>query len=363
MEGICFYNSNKAWGGGEKWHFDIGTRLHQKGHHVIFFVHPHSVLKEKLSTSGIPVFTVSTSNLSFLNPFKRRKVKSVLKREGIQTIILNLSSDVKLAGPAAAGAGVKNIIYRRGLAKPVKNSVLNRYLFQRVLTHLICNSQETKKMVFKNNADLMPSERVSIIYNGIDLQTIRSGGAPMFAKPRENILYLGNLGRLVDQKGQRHLIELASLLRDKGVDFHLFIGGAGPLEKELKRYANELNVSAHITFAGFISDAHAFMQSLDIFILPSYWEGFGYVLVEAMVNSVPVVAFNITSNPEIVDDQTTGILCRPGDTEALLTQTMKLIQNPKLRTEMGQAGRERVLARFTMERTVQEVEQLLERLS
>lgn len=363
MESICFYNSNKAWGGGEKWHYDIGTRLHEKGHRVIFFTHPQSVLKEKIKDSGIPVYAVSTSNLSFLNPFKRKTVQGILKRENIKTIILNLSSDVKLAGPAAAKAGVKNIIYRRGLAKAVKNSVLNRYLFKRILTHLICNSEETRQMVFQNNPHLMPPEQVSIIYNGIDISKIPSQPSPMFAKTHKNTLHIGNLGRLVDQKGQRHLIELAALLREKGVDFQLFIGGSGPLEKELKAYADDLNVSEKVTFAGFVSDVHGFMQSLDIFVLPSYWEGFGYVLVEAMVNSVPVVAFNITSNPEIVEDQKTGFLCKPGNTEAMLEQTMKLIQNPNLRNKMGKAGRESVLARFTMERTVREVEQLLERLS
>ena len=123
-----------------------------------------------------------------------------------------------------------------------------------------------------------------------------------------------------------------------------------------------MNVSDQITFAGFISDVHGFMQSLDIFVLPSYWEGFGYVLVEAMVNALPVVAFNITSNPEIIDDKNTGFLCEPGNTNELVEKTNFLIRKPKLRDKMGKAGKERVFSLFTIENTVKETEKLLSAL-
>jgi glycosyltransferase involved in cell wall biosynthesis len=266
---------------------------------------------------------------------------------------------VKLAGLAARSAGIKNIIYRRGLAKPIKNSFFNRYLFNQVITHVICNSHETKRTIFQNNPEMVPAHKVSIIYNGIDTTKIQMDSSEMPAKRDRDKIHIGNLGRLVEQKGQRHLIEMAALLTREGMKFHMFIGGIGPMESQLKNYAIELNVSDKITFTGFVSDVHSFMQNLDIFVLPSYWEGFGYVLVEAMVNALPVVAFDITSNPEIIDDMQTGFLCKAGDTNELMEQTQLLMNNPELRSTMGKAGRERVLSLFTLEKTVQETENLL----
>ncbi len=359
MERICFYNSNKAWGGGEKWHFEVGLRLHNRGHHVIFFTNNESVLKEKLENTSIPVYSVKTSNLSFLNILKSNKVKHILKKENINSIILNLSSDVKLAGMAARNAGVKNIIYRRGLAKPIKSTFLNRYLFNKVITHVICNSRETRRTIFQNNPDMVPAEKVSIIYNGIDTSKMKEDTPEMFTKTDKETIHIGNLGRMVGQKGQRHLIEMAAMMDKEGMNFHMFIGGIGPMERELKNYAVQLKVSDKVTFPGFISDVNSFMQGLDIFVLPSYWEGFGYVLVEAMVNALPVVAFDITSNPEIIEDLQTGFLCKAGDTNELMKKTNLLIHKPELRNAMGKAGKERVLSLFTIEKTVDETENLL----
>jgi len=359
MNRICFFNTTKAWGGGEQWHFEIGLRLHKKGDHVIFFTYPDSALYQKLSSTSVPTYSIKASNLSFLNIFKRNKIAQILEKENIESIILNLSSDVKIAGPAALNAGVKNIIYRRGLAKPIKNSFFNRYLFNKVITHVICNSRETRRTVFQNNPNMIPSDKVTVIYNGIDIDTLPQAVSPTFPKEDSKTIHIGNLGRLVEQKGQRHLIEMAAIMKKGETNFHIFIGGSGPLEQELGDYANQLNVSDRVTFCGFISDVHSFMQSLDIFILPSYWEGFGYVLVEAMVNALPVVAFDITSNPEIIDDEKTGFLCKAGDTEELVEKTNEFIRKPDLRYKMGKAGKKRVLSRFTIQNTVVETEKLL----
>ncbi|NBB89402.1 MAG: glycosyltransferase [Bacteroidetes bacterium] len=362
MNRICFFNTTKAWGGGEKWHFDIGLRLHKKGNHVIFFTYPDSALYEKLKATSIPAYSIKVSNLSFLNIFKRNRIAHILEKENIETIILNLSSDVKIAGPAAVKAGVKNIIYRRGLAKPIKNSFFNRYLFSKVVTHVICNSRETRRTVFQNNPKMISPDKVTVIYNGIDIDTLPQMVNPSFPKEDPEIIHIGNLGRLVEQKGQRHLVEMAAIMQKEGTHFHIFIGGSGPLEQDLIDYAKQLNVSDKITFSGFVSDVHSFMQSLDVFILPSYWEGFGYVLVEAMVNALPVVAFDITSNPEVVEDEKTGFLCEAGDTEELVEKTNELIRKPDLRHKLGQAGKKRVLSRFTIQNTVMETEKLLSAL-
>jgi glycosyltransferase involved in cell wall biosynthesis len=91
---------------------------------------------------------------------------------------------------------------------------------------------------------------------------------------------IGNAGRLVLQKGQKYLIEMAKGLIDSGISFKVLIAGDGPLEAPLKQMAVKAGVDDRIIFLGFVNNVKAFMETIDIFVLPSIWEGFGYVLVE-----------------------------------------------------------------------------------
>ena len=101
------------------------------------------------------------------------------------------------------------------------------------------------------------------------------------------------------------------------------------------------------------------MSSIDIFILTSKWEGFGYVLVEAMVQSKPVLGFNITSNPEVVTHEETGYLVPYGDMDLLTKNTVSLIQNAELRKSLGSAGFKRVQEKFILEDRILELEEFL----
>ena len=159
MERLCFFNTAKAWGGGEKWHFEISSYLHQNGHDVLVVAHSQSALYQKLLKAGIPCQGIKLTNLSFLNPFKHLTIKNLLKKANVRTIIMNLSRDVKVAGPSAKKANVKRIIYRRGSAIPIRNNILNRFLFKNIVSEVLANSVATKKTVLENNPNLFPEEK------------------------------------------------------------------------------------------------------------------------------------------------------------------------------------------------------------
>ena len=126
---IAFFNSTKVWGGGEKWHYEISLALQKKGFETIIFTNKRSELYNRISSTGQKVYNIKISNLSFLNPFKIIVLKRVFQQEKIDSIILNLSADLKVAGIAARLAGIKKIVYRRGSAIPIRNTFLNRYIF------------------------------------------------------------------------------------------------------------------------------------------------------------------------------------------------------------------------------------------
>ena len=103
----------------------------------------------------------------------------------------------------------------------------------------------------------------------------------------------------------------------------------------------------------------SFMESLDIFVLTSLWEGFGYVIVEAMANAKPVVAFDISSNPEIIEDGKNGYLIPPFDIGPLSDRIVQLIENRSLREQLGEFAKESVYERFSYERALSLVEEYL----
>ncbi|PLX22764.1 MAG: glycosyltransferase family 1 protein [Marinilabiliales bacterium] len=354
---ICFFNSAETWGGGEKWHYDIATRLHLKGYKIIVITNKKSELYLKLAETDIKTYPIKISNFSFLNPFKVKSVSQILKKEKVSTIIINLPSDLKVAGPASRKAEVSKIIYRRGSAIPIKNKLSNRILFKKYIDEIIANSEATKNTILSKNPNLFDKNKIKIIYNGIILDK-KDTTEPIYNRQKDELI-IGNAGRFVRQKNHSFLIRLASKLKNEGINFKILLAGSGKLQPEIEGLAKELNVDDQIIFTGFVENIKSFMESIDIYVLPSFWEGFGYVLVEAMACKKPVIAFNLSSNPEIIANKTTGFLVEENDLEALTEKIKLLAEDSELRAKMGLEGEKRVKKLFLMDRVVEEIEKII----
>ena len=322
---ICFCNSNIPWGGGEKWHYEAAASLALRGWRVLMICHPKGALLERAKLlPGVQAIPLELGRLSFLNPLKRMWLTRFFRQEKVDSLIMNLPADLKVAGPAARSAGVGHIVYRRGSALPVRDSALNRRLYGKVITRLIVNSEATRRLVLVNNPDLIPAERVTVLPNGIDVQRFdealaaaeaearngKNGTLPCCdkaaAQPRP--FTLGNAGRLNVQKGQHLLLHLAGRLVDAGLDCRVVIAGEGERENELRSLAAELGVADRTLFCGFMPDLAPFWNGIDLFVLTSLWEGFGNVLIEAMLAQKPVFAFAVSNIPELVTDGVNGRL-------------------------------------------------------
>lgn len=359
MNKICFFNSTKAWGGGEKWHFEMALELHRQGYEILFISGKGSALNQKLTGTGIPFHTFKIKNLSFLNFFLINRLKKLFVQKKIDTIITNLSIDLKVAGIAAKRAGVKRIIYRRGSAIPIKNKLLNRYLFRNVITDIIANSTATKNTILEKNERLFPLEKIKVIYNGLNFNTENTQNkSPLYSR-KNNEIILGHAGRMVYQKGHEYLIEVAAKLKQKGNRFKLLLAGTGPLESNIRQQVKHFGLEEEVIFLGFVEDITQFMHSIDIFLLTSRWEGFGFVLAEAMAAGKPLVAFDISSNPELVRNEINGFLVSPFDTDEFTDKTYRLIRDQNLLKKMGEKGRAIAHSEFSFERTVKELKDML----
>lgn len=361
MQHICFLNSITFWGGGEKLHLENAIAFRNKNYRVTIASNKKSPLYTKANSAGFSTFNVSVHNLSFLNPIKILRLARFYRKQQIDTVVFSASQDLKLGSISAKIAGVKRIVYLRGLSLPVKATLTNIFIFRSILTHIVLNSQDTKNNTLKHLKKYVDTSRVHVIYHGIELardSTPNINKLKLIEEKGHGII-LGNAGRLTAQKGQEHLIRIASLLKKRGIDFTLFIAGTGELEQKLNSLIDEYDVRQEVILAGFVEDMDGFMNSIDIFLFTSIWEGFGYVIVEAMVKSKPVVAFDITSNPEIITADTTGFLVPFPDLEKFAERTIQLINDPLLRKSMGEEGKQSVFKRFNLTDRISEFEKTL----
>jgi len=198
-----------------------------------------------------------------------------------------------------------------------------------------------------------PADRLVTIHHGINEPRARPVGA-VHDDPPPHEITLGTVARLAPQKGLPVLLQAVRALIDRGHRVDLVVAGSGEDEAALRREAHDLGILDRVRFAGQVDDVAALIRTFDLFVLPSRWEGFGLVLLEAMAESRPIVATRVGGIPEVVADGETGLLVPPDDPAALTEAIAALIRDPARRRALGRAGHARFHRRFTAERMAEE---------
>jgi glycosyltransferase involved in cell wall biosynthesis len=354
---ICFFNSNRAWGGGEKWHLSTCLEFQARGFQTFLVTNIHSELFKKGVEKKLDVYSFYIHNLSFLNPFKILSLVALFRSHNVKTVVLNLPSDLKVAGLAAKIAGVKNIIYRRGMPHPLRNTWLNRFLFNNVLSHIVINSLEIGKNLVAGNEDWFPREKLCLIYNGVTTSQLDYDDKDNLSDKKEIII--GNAGRLTSQKGQKYLIELGLLLKEDHIPFKIYIAGTGELENELKKEVIHNDLKEEIIFLGHVEDMPSFFKKIDYFVFTSLYEGSANTLLETLSHKIPTLAFDISSNSEIIIHEKTGLLVQPFNTEVLKNQILRLHNDQDLKKKIILGGMEIIKEKFDSKKNLNILENLI----
>jgi glycosyltransferase involved in cell wall biosynthesis len=158
---------------------------------------------------------------------------------------------------------------------------------------------------------------------------------------------VGNVAALVPHKGQRYLIEAASLVVRQLPDVRFVILGEGELRPQIEHQIRERRLDKHVVLAGFRPDVMSFHRSFDLFVMSSVTEGLGTSLLDAMAASKAIVATTTGGIPEVVVDGETGVLVPPREPQALAEAMVRLLRDGALRAEMGRRAFERVRSRFS----------------
>lgn len=158
------------------------------------------------------------------------------------------------------------------------------------------------------------------------------------------------VGRMVPAKGQHILLVAVDRLARKGRAVRLCLVGDGPDRASLEHEVACRGLGDRVTFAGNVNQdqIHQYYAEADAFVLASFAEGIPVVLMEAMAMEIPCVATMIAGIPELIRDETDGLLVMPSDDRALTHALERLIDDEGLRHRLGQAGRQRVLDKYNL---------------
>ena len=190
-------------------------------------------------------------------------------------------------------------------------------------------------------------EKIRIINNGIDLESLNSKAATLRTELNTKKKIVGVVARLAPEKGIEHLLKAATEVLQKRQDVLFTIVGDGPDRRKLETMAQELGIAAHVIYTGARSDMPGVYASLDVLVQPSLKEGLPMTLLEALASRRPAVATRVGAVPRVVLHEKTGLLVEPADSRALAAAIVRLLQDDALRQRVGEAGHARVRENFS----------------
>ena len=344
---------------------------------------PDTSVHRLLSFLGSHFHGLAETTVWFLNQLHtqfllRKKTQKLVKDLNITVVHQPVSVSPKMpsaifdvGAPVVIGPMNGDINYPPGMQQ-IRQSSLSKLLLNlgrwasNFLNFIIPGKRRAKILLVANSRtrDALPfgsSNKVfTIVENGVDLSIWKSNNL-LIENSGQSTKFIF-IGRLVRWKGLDLLLESFYTVSSR-VEATLEIIGDGIILQQLERRVADLGLSEKVSFLGWLTHEECAdkLRQADVFVLPSLLECGGAVVLEAMAMSLPVIASNWGGPPDYIDSSC-GILVEPTSKvnfiEELTYSMVRLAQNPNLRIEMGQAGKDRVYQYFDWERKVDQVVQI-----
>jgi len=252
---------------------------------------------------------------------------------------------------ASIFTGTKVIFTEHGRFYPDRSSWKRKYInpfLVRLTDHITAISKATRQALV--DYEYIPASKIDVIYNGIaELESDITKSQQLRKKLSipEDSLILGTISRLDPIKNHRLLI--SSFAKIQHPELILLIVGDGEIRSNLENLVKQLGISEKVIFTGFQTTPVDYLQLMDIFLLPSLSEGTSMTLLEAMSLSKACIVTDVGGNPEIIEDNVSGLVTPSDDEKRLITACDLLLKDSKLRKKLGDAGRAQFEERFTVQ--------------
>ncbi|HWL30370.1 MAG TPA: glycosyltransferase family 4 protein [Burkholderiaceae bacterium] len=341
-----------SFGGQEQYIYRMMLAMRERGHFLEAVCQPHAQLTQRLRDEG---FTVHTTYMDGPVNFTRSliKIQRVLRQGRFDVLNSHSRRDTIVAGCAGRLAGTPLIVRTRHLANKVGS-----LLSYTIIPHRVTTASEFVRRGLIERG--VPPSYVATVYPAVDMPPLREASTLRSElRLAQNDIVVGCVAVMRAQKGHRDLIDaIEPLIRERPNVHLVLVGGGSPVFEEVQAYVAERGLQKRVHFMGARRDVPNLLAGFDIFALATRKEASGTVFVEAGAAGLPVIGTNVDGVPEMMQDGVSGLLVPLDDTEAFTAALRRLIDDPALRHQMGQAGLKfaREAGNFTLEAMVQRIE-------
>jgi D-inositol-3-phosphate glycosyltransferase len=353
---VCF---SRSLGGLELSTLRVAKAMKSKGAYAMVIVPPSSPLQERALESGLDLATL-TPRWKYGDIPAALRLAGILRDHDIDRVVLMQSQDIHLASLASYFLpAAKLVFYQQMDSRHNKRDLWHTWIFSKLSLWITLTHGMRENVL---SCTRMASAKVKVVPLGTDLLRFdpphfnQTEARSFFGLPHDKKI-IGVLGRLDPGKGQEILVRAISEIVKRHPEILLVIAGdetAGELgyKTYLEKICKAIGVDQNVKFLPFTDAVPQLMAALDIFVLPSFGETYGLVVIEAMSMEKPVIATNAGGLPEILTDGKTGLLIEPRNVDALANTIEKILDDKALMISLGHAAREDALRRFGMDRCV-----------
>jgi len=352
-----------AVGGAEEMVLNLVQHLPSRFEPVVCCINEAGPIGEEIRKTGTPVAVLGLTP-GLRHPWDVAGIRRYLRETRpaiVHTFLLTASLYGRLAAilehvPIVIGTEVN--IYER---KRRHHVLAERMLLSKTDRVIVSANSVRDFYVDQIHAD---PGKIDVVYNAVDWKNItpsksrKDMRASLGLQPDAKVA--GVIARLTEQKGHRFLLQ--AMTTPALADLQLLVVGDGDLRETLKAEANDLGLSSRVRFLGARRDLGDLLAAIDVFVMPSLWEGLPLSMILAMGANVPVVVTEVAGIPEVVADGRTGWLVPAGNSLALATALVDVFRDPARTASIAAAGRDFVLPRFGVDGYVNSVVTLYDRL-
>jgi glycosyltransferase involved in cell wall biosynthesis len=351
-------------GGAEEMVLNLVRHLPHRFEPAVTCINRAGPIGEEIRQTGVP-FQVLDLDPGLRHPWHLLGIERHLRQlrpDIVHTFLLTASLYGRLAAilarvPIIVGTEVNIYEHKRA------HHAFAERLLMRGTDRVVVSAESVREFyVAQVHAD---PAAVDVIYNAVDWSqlatTTTRGELRASVGVPDRAPLAGIIARLTEQKAHRHLLDALAQTPSLAT-LHLLVIGDGELRDDLRNRVERLGLSQRVHFLGARRDLGNLIAAIDLFVMPSLWEGLPLSMVLAMGAGLPVVASRVAGIPEVVRDGVTGLLVPPADVEALGAALARLLGDPALRQTLGAAAAAFVRPRFGVDGYVESVSGLYDRL-
>lgn len=333
-------NSMSIWRGGEESVFLLCQELMSLGISLTLACRGGSPTDQRARAAHIPVINLSLRNAIDLP--SAWSLANYCRENAVDIIHAHNGRDYWLACLAKSFYPKVKVVITRRILAPLKETMLHRWLYKKIDKAVAIST------AVKNGITVFPPEKVTVVYNGVDIQKFAAAAPGSLRKElgiEPGTKLVGMVGQIHVSKGHLTLLQSISEILALCPDTVFVVIGGGD-SSELQK------MNSAVRFLGQRNNIPELMKDMDVFVMASQNEPFGRVTVEAMAAGVPVVGSNSGGTAELITDGESGLLIPPEDPARLAQAVIKVLSDDKMAAKF-KAGGLKAAQNFTGEQMAQ----------